>query len=295
MRLIPSKPNGKQIKQHPAVWSPGLPLIVVGAVDSNGYIMDFARYQSSPEFPAAAVDVYAPGWQIACDGPKDGQSGTSQGKFTIPPLITYTLIPEESFYRHCWPDCLFPQRGWPSGKTPIELCCDIKVRCRLVEHGQELCQDQGVPKSTKPSGYQRHLEWRGARTDWRRICVLYPSRIQKASRSCVRVWTFRKPKPNSQHCLHPKRSKRGLGSISCQYCLDLERERGLPAVPCQHCLGLKRERGVLTVPCQHCLGLERERGFLGINCQPCLNIECERGLLRVPCQCSFCELNNFLN
>ncbi|PMD28391.1 hypothetical protein NA56DRAFT_696164 [Hyaloscypha hepaticicola] len=62
-----TSPNGKQIKQHPAVRSLSLPIIVVGAVDSNGYILDFTQYQSGPNFPAAAVDVYAPGDQIACD------------------------------------------------------------------------------------------------------------------------------------------------------------------------------------------------------------------------------------
>ncbi len=131
----------------------------------------------------------------------------------------------------------------------------------MAEHGQELCQDQGLPKSTKPSGCERHLEWRGARTGWRRICVLYSSRFQKASRSRVRVWTFRKPKPNSHHCLYPKRSNRGIGSINCQYCL----------------------------------AFERERGILGIHCQSCLDIECERGLFRVPSQCSFCYFNSTLD
>jgi hypothetical protein len=62
------------------VWSPGLPIIVVGAV---GYVPDIVQYQSSPNFPSAGVDVWAPGKDIVCDGTTSGKSGTSQGKSTI--------------------------------------------------------------------------------------------------------------------------------------------------------------------------------------------------------------------
>jgi hypothetical protein len=61
-----------------------LPLIVVGATDNRGYVPDFVQSQPRPPtFPAAGVDVYAPGAYIGCDGTMFGESGTSQGKSLI--------------------------------------------------------------------------------------------------------------------------------------------------------------------------------------------------------------------
>jgi len=69
---------------NPATWSsPGLPLLVVGAVDNHGYIPDFVQYQPTPLFPDAKVDVFAPGVNIFCDGPLSGREGTSQGRVRI--------------------------------------------------------------------------------------------------------------------------------------------------------------------------------------------------------------------
>jgi hypothetical protein len=98
--LIYSQPRAKEIHQQPAVWSPSLPVIVVGVVDNEGYIPDLTMYKQSTNFPAARVDVFAPGWDIVCDGPKTKKDGTSQGH--NPLFATQLLIIIGSLFCYHW-------------------------------------------------------------------------------------------------------------------------------------------------------------------------------------------------
>jgi hypothetical protein len=70
------------INRFPAAFSDELPLFVVGAVNTVGYLNSATQYAPSANFPKAQANAFAPGFNVDCDkmggGPQQ-LSGTSVG------------------------------------------------------------------------------------------------------------------------------------------------------------------------------------------------------------------------
>ncbi|KAG9229942.1 peptidase S8/S53 domain-containing protein [Amylocarpus encephaloides] len=107
--IINMGPQAEILRGVPAVWSPSLPLIVVGASDNNGERtgepgLPINPYRPNPFWPGSKVDVYAPGVDSLCarspstqedavpdvDGvPARRVSGTSVSTASVSGLVAY--------------------------------------------------------------------------------------------------------------------------------------------------------------------------------------------------------------